>query len=274
MPKLGLIAGQGKVPLLVAEEAARHGWEVIAFAIEGEAQEQEITKRVKGIHWLRPDQVGRLIELLHQEGIKDVVMAGKVQKKRLFHDLKPDARTIKMFLALPNKTDDTLLGAVSNELESEGIKVHPITFCLNGVMALAGMVVGSPPTPDQWRDIKFGWKIAKEIGRMDIGQTVVVKERAVMAVEAIEGTDEAIRRGGKIGGPGAVVVKVAKPQQDWRFDVPTVGLETILSMEEVKASVLAVEADWTIFLDRNEVLNGAKRAGITMVATKDPECEL
>jgi len=273
MPKLGLIAGNGKLPLLIAEEAAQQGWEVIAFAVEGDAEEREITPRVKGIYWLRPEQVGRLIELLHQEGIKDVVMAGKVQKKRIFHDMKPDARAIKMLLALANRSDDSLLGAVAREIESEGIKLHPITFCLNGVMAQRGTVTGGPLTPAQWGDIRFGWKIAKEIGRMDIGQTVVVKDKAVLAVEAVEGTDEAIRRGGRLGGVGATVVKVAKPQQDWRFDVPTIGRETILSMEEVKASLLAVEAEATIFLERDEVLSGAKRAGITMVAVKDPERE-
>lgn len=273
MRKLGLIAGDGKLPVLLAQEAPKHGWEVFAFAVEGEAKADILAPLVKKLQWVRADQLGALIEMLHEEDIKDVVMAGKVRKKRLYTELKPDARTLKIFLSLPDNTDDTLLGAVASELESEGITLHPTTLCLNGVMAEDGLIVGTPPTKEQWRDIRFGWKIAKEIGRMDIGQTVVVRNGAVMAVEAIEGTDEAIKRGGLLGGSGTVVVKVAKPQQDLRFDVPAVGMETINSMILAKASILAIEAGWTIFLERKEVLQAAKNAGITLVATRDPENE-
>ena len=274
MPKLGLIAGGGKLPLFVAREASAQGWEVIALAIEGDAREEELKPLVRGLYWLGAGEVGRLIELMQKEGIRDAVMAGKVQKKRIYTGLKPDARGMKVFLSMPNMTDDVILGAVAKELESEGITLHPTTFCLDGILASEGVIVGVPPSPDQWKDIRFGWKIAKEIGRLDIGQTVVVKKGAVVSVEAIEGTDEAIRRGGKLGGPGVVVVKVAKPQQDVRFDVPVVGLETILSMEEALASILAIEAGATIFLERDEVISGAARCGLTIIATKDPEKEM
>lgn len=271
MPKLGLIAGQGKLPILVAREASAQGWEVIAMAIEGDANELELKPYAKRIHWLRPEQVGKLIELLKMEGITDTVMAGKVPKKRLYGKLDIDARTLKIFMKIPNSADDTLLNAVAEELKSEGITLHPTTFCLNGVMAKEGIIVGPKPTEGQLKDVRIGWRVAKEIGRMDIGQTVVVKGGAVMAVEAIEGTDEAIRRGGALGGAGAVVVKVAKPQQDLRFDVPTVGLETIRSMKEVKASVLAIEANWTIFLEKEEVIEAAGDAQITIVAVSGTE---
>jgi DUF1009 family protein len=248
------------------------GWEIISIAVEGEAKEEDFQCYGK-TYAVRPEQLGRLIEILLSENVKDAVMAGKVHKKRIFKELKPDARSLKVFFTLPNTTDDTLLGAIAKELESEGIKLHPTTFCLNGIMVREGLIVGKAPSLEQWKDVLFGWKIAKEIGRMDIGQTVVVKGGSVLAVEAIEGTDEAIKRGGKLGGSNSVVIKVAKPQQDVRFDMPVVGINTIQSMIESKATLLAMEAGWTILLDREKVKAMASEAGITIVAVTDPPPE-
>lgn len=272
MAKLAVIAGDGRLPLLIAKEAKSQGWEIISIAVEGEAKEEDFQCYGK-TYSVRPEQLGKLIEILLSENVKDAVMAGKVHKKRIFKELKPDARSLKVFFTLPNTTDDTLLGAIAKELESEGIKLHPTTFCLNGIMVKEGLIAGKNPSPEQWKDVLFGWKIAKEIGRMDIGQTVVVKGGSVLAVEAIEGTDEAIKRGGKLGGSNSVVVKVAKPQQDVRFDMPVVGINTIQSMIESKATLLAMEAGWTILLDREKVKAMSSEAGITIVAVTDPPPE-
>jgi len=270
MPKLGLIAGSGRFPLLLADAAQSQGWEIVLFAVKGEVKASDFEDKDYTAHWLRPEQIGRLIELLHEEKITDVVMAGKVHKQTLYGDIKPDERAIRMYLRLKNTADDTLLGVVANELESEGIKLHPSTFCIKELLASEGALTGSDPTSEQLRDIRFGWRIAKEIGRLDIGQTVVIKGAAVMAVEAIEGTNEAIRRGGELGGEGAVVVKVAKPQQDPRFDMPAVGMNTIEVMKEVSARVLAIEAGWTVLLDREEMLEAADRSGIVVVSYTNP----
>lgn len=269
MGKLAIIAGDGTLPLLIAQEAKSQGWEIVSIVVEGEGKEEDFRCFGK-TYCVKPEQLGKLIEILLSENVKDAVMAGKVHKKRIFKELQPDARSLKVFFSLPNTTDDTLLGAIAAELESEGIKLHPTTFCLNGITVKEGMIVGLSLSAEQWKDVLFGWKIAKEIGRMDIGQTVVVKGGSVLAVEAIEGTDEAIKRGGKLVGGGSVVIKVAKPQQDIRFDMPVVGVNTIQSMIESKATLLAIEAGWTILLDKEKIRAVAGEAGITIVAITDP----
>jgi len=200
-----------------------------------------------------------------------VLMAGGIKKTRLFSGGMPDLRGVALLARMVHKKDDSILRAVAEELESEGIKVRESTLYLDNLVAKQGSITKRKPSNEEKRDIEFGWQMAKEIGKLDIGQTVVVKGQAVIAVEAIEGTDEAIRRGGTLCGQGAVVVKVCKPQQDLRFDLPAIGSMTINTMAQIKASCLAVEAGKTIIIDRKTVIGDAERAGIAVVALKDPK---
>ncbi len=268
MTKLGLIAGSGQFPLQLAEAAIACGWELVVFAIRGEAQVSDYKPITDSVHLISVGKFGEFMELVKAEYIRDVVMAGKLQKKNLFNNFHPDERALKIASRLKNKADDTLLGAIAEEMASEGMTLHPSTFCIEKLLAPEGTLTASAPTEGQWKDIRYGWGIAKEIGRMDIGQTVVIKDCAVMAVESIEGTDEAIIRGGSLASGGATVVKVAKPNQDVRFDMPTTGLNTIESMITGGAKALAIEAGWTVLLDKEEVLARADAEGIAIVSCK------
>ncbi len=192
-------------------------------------------------------------------------MAGGVSKKFMFGDIKPDLRALSLLLRLKDRKDDTILRTLAEELEGEGIIINEATAYIKSILAEHGTLTKREPTPEEWNDIEFGVEIAREIGRIDIGQCVVVKNRAVLAIEAIEGTDEAIRRGGRLGNHGAVIVKVRKPGQDIRFDLPTVGPDTIKSMQEVDASVLAVEAGMTVMIDRDTLIKSADETGISIV---------
>jgi DUF1009 family protein len=265
MNKIGLLAGNGAFPIIFAKAAKQKGMHVIAVAHEGETL-PELAQWVDGIFWIKVGQVGKLISILKEQGIKDVMMVGGIKKTRLFGGALPDLRGITLFAKMIHKKDDSILRAFADELESEGIVVRESTLYLDSILAPAGVLTKRKPTKDEQKDIEFGWQMAKEIGKLDIGQTVLVKDQAVLAVEAIEGTDEAIRRGGLLCGQGAVVVKVCKPQQDLRFDLPAIGTQTIKTMAQVKASCLAVEAGKTIIIDRETVVHEADRAGITIVA--------
>lgn len=268
MNKIGLIAGNGNFPIAFAQAAKQKGLQVIAVAHEGETL-PELAKLVDAIFWVRVGQLGRIISIFKEQGVVDVLMAGGIKKTRLFSGALPDLRGAALLAKLLHKKDDSLLRAVADELESEGIIVRESTLYLDNIIAQKGILTKRKPSKGERRDIEFGWQTAKEIGRLDIGQAVVLKDQAILAVEAIEGTDEAIRRGGKLCGQGAVVVKVCKPQQDLRFDLPAIGTRTIRSMEEVNASCLAIEAGRTIIIDREEVIHEADRAGITIVAMRD-----
>ncbi len=270
MDKIGLIAGNGDFPIAFARAAKEKGMQVIAVAHEGETL-PELARWVDGIFWVKVGQLGRLISIFKEQGVKDVLMAGGIKKTRLFGGGMPDLRALAMLAKMIHKKDDSILRAVAKELESEGITVRESTLYLDSILAPRGVLTKRKPSKDEQQDIEYGWQLAKEIGRLDIGQTVVVKGQAVLAVEAIEGTDEAIRRGGLLGGRGAVVVKVCKPQQDLRFDLPAIGCRTITTMAEVKASCLAVEAGKTIIIDRESVVRDAERAGISIVAVENPK---
>lgn len=270
MKKLALIAGSGRFPVQIAAAAQKQGWEIVLFVVAGETNTADYDNLVSKSIVISVGQLDKLIENIHSENIVDVVMAGKVHKHDILNGSKPDARFLKQFLSLKDHADDTLLVALANEFSSEGITLHPTAFCLKELLAGEGTLTLKSPTPEQWKDIAYGWRIAKELGRLDIGQTVVVKSRSIMALEAIEGTDEAILRGGKLAGSGAVVVKVAKPQQDTRLDMPTVGIKTIKSMHEANADALAIEAGWTVLLDRGEVIAMAEEYGITIVSCVIP----
>jgi hypothetical protein len=263
--KLGLIAGKGDLPMAVAGEAKAKGYSVIAFGLESLADES-LGSYVDEMKWINVGKFGKLIDGLKKSGVKEAVMAGKVSKTLLYKSkITPDLRAVKLLFSLKDRKDDSILLAIADELAKEDITLLDITMFSRELLMPEGVLTKSRPSEDEWKDIKFGWEIAKEIGRMDIGQTVVVKDLAVMAIEAIEGTDEAIRRGGKLAGKGAVVVKVSKPNQDMRFDVPTVGVQTVLAMREVKARVLCVEPQKSLVLNRERLIEEAKKADIAIL---------
>jgi len=265
MKKLGLIAGMGDLPIIIASEAKAQGYKVIAIALEPLA-DRSLSSHVDEIKWVNVGKLGKLIDTLKDYGIKEAVMAGKVSKTLLYKSkITPDLRAIKLLFSLKDRKDDSILLAITKELEEEGITLLDITLFGSNLLTPEGVLTKDRPTDEEWKDIEFGWKIAKEIGRLDIGQTVVVKNQAVMAIEAIEGTDAAIKRGGTLAGKGAVIVKVSKPNQDMRFDVPVVGLKTLRTIIEVGGKVLAVEAHKSIFLNKDKLIEESKKAGISIV---------
>jgi DUF1009 family protein len=270
MKKIGLIAGNGNFPIAFARAAKEKGMQVIAVAHEGETL-PELADLVDGIFWVKVGQLGKIIHIFKEQGIVDVLMAGGIKKTRLFGNTLPDLRGMALLAKMVHKKDDSLLRAVADELESEGIIVRESTLYLDSIIAQKGILTKRKPAKAERRDIEYGWQMAKEIGRLDIGQTVVLKDQVILAVEAIEGTDEAIRRGGMLCGQDAVVVKVCKPQQDLRFDLPAIGTQTVQSMKEVKASCLAIEAGKTIIIERETVIHEADRAGITIIAVTEPK---
>jgi hypothetical protein len=265
MKKLGLIAGKGELPAAVASGARSQGYSVFAVALDPLA-DKSLSSYVDEIQWVNVGKFGELLESLKKSGVKEAVMAGKVSKTLLYKSkITPDLKAMKLLFSLRDRSDDSILLAITKEIEKEGIKLLDITGFTTSLLTPEGVLTADRPTEDEWKDIAFGWKIAKEIGRLDIGQTVVVKNQAVMAVEAIEGTDEAIKRGGTLAGKGAVVVKVSKPDQDMRFDVPVVGLDTIRAMADVHARVLSVEAMKSMILNRDAIIKEAKKAGIAII---------
>ena len=265
MKKLGLIAGKGELPAAVASGARSQGYKVFAVALDPLA-DKSLSSYVDEIQWVNVGKFGELLESLKKSGVKEAVMAGKVSKTLLYKSkITPDLRAMKLLFSLRDRSDDSILLAITKEIEKEGIKLLDITGFTTSLLTPEGVLTADKPTEDEWKDIAFGWKIAKEIGRLDIGQTVVVKNQAVMAVEAIEGTDEAIKRGGTLAGKGAVVVKVSKPDQDMRFDVPVVGLDTIKAMADVHARVLSVESMKSMILNRDAIIKEAKKTGIAII---------
>ena len=261
---IGLIAGNGRFPLLFAENARRLGYRVSAVALNGEA-DPAIERAVDRIHWVALGQLGKLIKAFKQDGVRQAVMVGGVKKTHLFSDIKPDLRSLALLRRVTIPKDDALLRAIAAELEDEGIRIRESTFGLDGLLVEDGTLTRRGPTRKERRDIEFGWEMAEAVGRLDIGQCVVVKDCVVVAVEAVEGSDDAIRRGGKLARGGAVVVKRFKPQQDRRFDLPAVGPGTIQAMIEGGAAVLAIEAGKAVFLDREEAIEAADEAGIAIV---------
>ncbi len=260
--RIGLIAGNGRFPLIFAEQARAIGLSVIAVAHTGET-EPSLSDLVDQIVWVHPGEMEKLISCFRGAGISEAVMAGGIRKTRLF-DMRPDPRTLRLLSSLSDKKDDALLRAFAQELTKEGIAIKDTTPYLADLLADAGEMT-RPLTTVERADVRFGWRLAKQVGALDIGQCVVVKAGVILAVEAIEGTDAAIRRGGMFGKGGAVVVKVLKPQQDVRFDLPTVGPDTIHAMGEVLASVLAIEAGRTLFMDKKRCLAEAMTRNIAVV---------
>jgi hypothetical protein len=265
MKKLGLIAGMGELPKAIASEARAQGYTVFAIALDPLA-DRSLSSCVDEIKWVNVGKFGEIIGTLTKYEIKEAIMVGKVPKSLLYKSkIIPDLRAMKLLFSLKDRSDESILQAIATELEKEGINLLNIASLSSTLITPEGILTEDNLTEDEWKDIAFGWKIAKEMGRLDIGQTVVVKNQAVMAVEAIEGTDEAIKRGGRLAGKGAVVVKVSKPNQDMRFDLPVVGLNTIGSMIEVGARTLAVEAKKSIILNKDKMIEESKKAGISVV---------
>jgi hypothetical protein len=269
MERIGLIAGSGRFPVLFAETAARHHVEVVAVAHRGQTA-PELERAVHAITWIQAGELEAMIGALKAAGVRRAVLVGGIAKARLFHDLRPDARAMAVIARVGALRDDLLLRGLADELESEGIQVVASTLYLSEIVPGPGVLTTRAPTPQEWNDIRFGFKAAKVIGRFDIGQSVVVRGGAVMAVEGIEGTDATIRRAGELVNGEIVVVKACKPTQDLRFDLPAVGPETVRAIAAVRGRALAIEAGHTITLDRAEMLQLADAAGITVVAV-DPE---
>jgi len=262
--RIGLIAGNGRFPIIFADNAKKLGYHVSAVAHEGET-EPELAGHVDRIHWIKIGQLNKLIKAFKEDGVHQAVMLGGMKKTHMFTTLRPDFRTLALATRLALWKDDDILRELAKELEREGIAICESTFGLEGILVEEGTLTARAPSEKEWEDIRYGWEVAHDIGRLDIGQCVVVKDRVVVAVEAVEGTDGAIKRGGDLAKEGAVVVKRSKPQQDLRFDLPAVGPRTIEVMAAVKASVLAIEAGRTILLDREIMLEKAKSARIAIV---------
>ena len=265
--RIGLIAGNGRFPIIFADNARKLGYHVSAVAHEGET-EPELAGHVDRIHWIKIGQLNKLIKAFKEDRVHQAVMLGGIKKTHMFTTLRPDFRTLALATRLALWKDDDILRELAKELEREGIAICESTFGLEGILVEEGLLTERTPSEKEWEDIRYGWEVAHDIGRLDIGQCIVIKDRVVVAVEAVEGTDGAIKRGGDLAKEGAVVVKRSKPQQDLRFDLPAVGPRTIEVMASVKASVLAIEAGRTILLDREIMLEKARAARIAIVGIK------
>ena len=268
-PPLGLIAGNGRFPFLVAAGARRAGRRVVAVAIREEA-DPALESAVDEMHWVGLGQLGRCIEVLKKGGAREALMAGQVKHRQIFSSLVPDLKLMGVLARLAVKSTDNLIGAVADALAREGITLLPSTSFLAEQMAARGAMTRRKPSGAEAKDIAYGQEVARVLAGMDLGQTVAIKDRAAVALEAMEGTDEVIRRAGGIAGPGVVVVKVAKPQQDMRFDVPVVGRGTLEAMTEAGARVLAVDAARTLLIDKADFLAEADRRDLAVWGMKPP----
>jgi hypothetical protein len=266
----GLIAGNGRFPFLVLQGARSQGIEMAVIAIREEA-DAELAKFARKLHWVSLGELSKAIELLKQEGVTQAVMAGQVKHNKIFSAIRPDWRLAKLLFALPKKNTDSLIGAVAKVLGDEGIQLVDSTVFLKPLLPEAGVLTNRAPSEGESADMAYGLGIARNIAAMDIGQTVVVSSQACVAVEAMEGTDETITRAARIAsGKPLVVIKVSKPKQDMRFDVPVVGLPTIATMKAAGATALAIDGQRTLLFDRNELIAAANEAGITIQAFAQP----
>jgi hypothetical protein len=262
----GLIAGNGDFPFLVLEGARSRGIEMAVIAIREEAS-PALERAAKTLHWISLGELGRGIDLLHREGVKHAVMAGQVKHNKIFSSIRPDWRLAKLLLALPSKNTDSLIGAVARVLQDEGIELVDSTKFLGPLLPAEGVLTARAPDASEAADISYGREIAHQIAGLDLGQTVVIRDRACVAVEAMEGTDETIERAARIaGGQRLVVVKVSKPRQDMRFDVPVIGVKTIEVMRLANATALAIDARRTLLFERDALIAAANDAGIAIQA--------
>ena len=261
---IGLIAGNGEFPLLVLDEARRRGIEVVALAIEGET-DSRIEDRGATVHWVGLGEVSRCIKLFKKAGVTRAIMAGQVKHKKIFRSLRPNPGLLRVLSRMKSRNTDAILGAVADVLGEEGIQLMDSTSLLRSWVATEGVLGKRKPSAGEKKDIAFGLRMAREIARLDVGQTVVVRGGAVVAVEAMEGTDETIRRAGGIVSGGLTVAKVARPSQEMRFDVPVVGPRTIEVMADVGCVVLALQAERTLLLERETLLERANDSKIVVI---------
>jgi len=269
----GLIAGNGRFPFLVLEGARSQGIEMAVIALKEEAS-PELEKAAKRVHWVSLGELSKAISLMHKEGVSRAVMAGQVKHNKIFSAIRPDWKLAKLLFSLPRKNTDSLIGAVAKVLEEEGIQLVDSTRFLKPLLPQTGVLTRREPDVREAEDIEYGLRVARHLAAMDIGQTVVVSDRACVAVEAMEGTDETIARASKYAeGKALVVVKVSKPRQDMRFDVPVIGVPTVESMKRAGATALAVDADRTLLFDRAELVRRADDAGIAIEAVAPPVAE-
>ena len=262
--KIGLIAGNGQFPLLFSKTAVKQGFSVYTAAYVNEA-DQELTQLSEKIQWLHLGQIKRLIKFFKQNNVNRAVMLGAVRKTRLFTDVKPDMKAISIIAGMRHTHDDAIMRAFADSLEKEGIKIEASTFLLPELLATKGVWTNRKPSRTEKKDIAMGFSIAREIGRLDIGQSVVVGGGSILAVEAIDGTDATIKRGGQLGKGEAVLIKICKPNQDFRFDVPSVGVKTIETMSQYDVRGLAIEAGRTVVFDRSEMIRVANENDIAII---------
>lgn len=266
MEKLGILAGAGKLPVECARAAQQLGYEVYSVGLLADSDPQ-IAQFSKDYQFISVAQLEAILNYLKTNQIEKVTLIGKVTKELLFNGaVQPDMRMVQLTMSLPDRKDDTIMIAFVRELAKAGIQTFDQTALIRKLMPRRGTITQREPTDIERKDMEFGFRIAKELGRLDIGQTVVVKNRAVMALEAIEGTDACIERGGMLAHGGAVIAKVSKPQQDNRFDVPTVGYRTVEQMVKVGATALAIEAGKTLLVERKQMIALADANGISIVA--------
>ncbi len=267
---VGLIAGNGSYPRVFAKAARQAGVPRLAAAAFEDETDPDLENQVDALEWFRVGQLGKMIKFFKSEGIEKAVMVGQIGPRNLF-DLRPDVRTLVMMGKLKERNAESIFGAIGSELEKDGIELIPATTYLEDCLPQSGHVCGPAPGKGRERDVDFGFRIAKEVSRLDIGQTVVVKKGTVLAVEAFEGTNEAMMRGGKLGRGGAAMVKVSKPNQDFRFDVPVIGPDTVDKAAEAGVDLIVIEAGRTLLLERDEVERRCEKSGITVFARADEQ---
>ena len=276
MERIGLIAGNGTFPFLVLDAARAQGFEVVVVAIKEEASPEIEDRGAASVHWVSLGELSKLIETFQREGVRRAIMAGQVKHKQIFSAIRPDWRLAKLLLSLTTRNTDSLLGAVAKVLAEEGITLESSTGLLEPLLVKSGVLTLRAPTEQERKNIEYGRSVARQLARYDIGQTVVIAESACVAVEAMEGTDAAIERAGHIMASlrgdastlsrALTVVKIAKPNQDMRFDVPVIGVKTIEVMKAAGATCLALDAVKCLLLDGERVLDAANVAGIAVVA--------
>jgi DUF1009 family protein len=262
---LGIVAGNGVYPRKLADSARKAGVKRIVAAAFSNETDPALGQHVDVIEWLRVGQLSRLLNFFREQQVHQAVMAGQIGPKNLF-DLRPDWKALLVLAKLKQRNAESIFGAIADELAKIDVELLPATSFLEDQLAPAGLIAGPKLSRREEEDIDLGWKMAKEIARLDIGQTVIVKNGTVLAVEAFEGTNDAIKRGSALARKGALMIKVAKPNQDMRFDVPVIGIETVRIATEAKIRVVAVEAGKTLLLERDELIDLAERAKISIVA--------
>jgi UDP-2,3-diacylglucosamine hydrolase len=279
MKKLGLIAGNGKFPFLILDAAKANGFDVVVAAIKEETFPEIEQRGAASVHWMSLGELSKLIDTFHKEGVTEAIMAGQVKHKQIFSSIRPDWKLAKILLSLTTRNTDSLIGAVAKVLGDEGITLLNSTSFLEPMLARSGVMTKRAPSDQEITNITYGRAVAHHVARFDIGQTVVIAEAACVSIEAMEGTDAAILRAGELMqslhgtastfSRSLTVVKVAKPNQDMRFDVPVVGIHTIESMRKAGASCLALDAEKCLMLDKDAVIASANEAGIAIIAEEN-----